>query len=952
MSELTRRTMLPWAAMAAIVALIISLGAALPVRADAPDTPVIQAVQTYQTPGTRTVTVYGINHETHSWYVKEEKTVSTCSEPHFIAVWSSVPGATGYAAQYRDADNGGDWQNLRGQKKRGNSVVAGTPPIKVGVNYDIRVAAVKDGATGEYATATAEVEPDVAAPSNLAAVASHQHSDTALLTWQNDPGNSPTYFAVQQRLAGGQWGKSAVHDMAGQANPSIPVFNLQPDVEHQFRIAPQSAFCTYVNWSNTATITLVRKPPIPTVEVEAGHKGSAPVITVTAEENPRTDSYKLRYRQDGAEAYTEVNVSESDAEGGYILESVSANTKYEVGLAAVNSYGTSAYATGNVTTGDVIVVPVEPGFTIASGYRNEKTVITATVGQHAAENESYKLKFRKSGDTDWSTPVAVSRTAAAAGHVMDVDADTGYHVALAGVNGSRVSDYAEKTVRSETAWFVPNVPGFTATAKHNGAQAVITVQVTSPQQGVTAYTLQVQEQDSEDDPSTEELTPAQAGSGYDHPVKHSAVYQVRVSATGKNGTSALSAARTVTTPPPLPKQPEFTAVPGHSNMATIITVTVTSADAQTDEYLITAQVTGDDDTAATTTATKAAATAGVAISVEPDTGYTVSVTGRNSGGTGPEASATVQSLTPFPAQPDATVTAGYDEQKKTILTVTVNSPDEHTNRYTVAHKAAGSEDQATEASVSKTDVKAGYQISVEPSTEYAVTITGHNSHGAGRSAEYTAASLVEVKIPDQPVIAVAPAYDAQKRSVLRVTVSNHDADTTHYAYTLSMTGVDDVTGTAQSGSDSATFSFDIPAASPGTYSVSVKAYIGTEGSDAATGTATAWASYVASVVLSKTSVTLSEGKTYEVYTVSLDQAPAAQGKVTLEITPGNDGAAHVLSQHLGEFNSGNWSAGQVLYAVLPSAPESAGEVEFVHRLLLDGKATGNTATLSVEVSTD
>ena len=106
------------------------------------------------------------------------------------------------------------------------------------------------------------------------------------------------------------------------------------------------------------------------------------------------------------------------------------------------------------------------------------------------------------------------------------------------------------------------------------------------------------------------------------------------------------------------------------------------------------------------------------------------------------------------------------------------------------------------------------------------------------------------------------------------------------------------------------------------------------------------------MVLSKTSVTLSEGKTYEVYTVSLDQAPAAQGKVTLEIAPGNDGAAHVLSQHIGEFDSRNWQAGQVLYAVLPSAPESAGEADFVHRLLLDGKATGNTATLNVEVSAD
>ena len=72
--------------------------------------------------------------------------------------------------------------------------------------------------------------------------------------------------------------------------------------------------------------------------------------------------------------------------------------------------------------------------------------------------------------------------------------------------------------------------------------------------------------------------------------------------------------------------------------------------------------------------------------------------------------------------------------------------------------------------------------------------------------------------------------------------------------------------------------------------------------------------------------------------------------MTLQITPGNDGAAHVLSQHLGEFGSGNWSAGQVLYAVLPRAPESAGEVDLVHRLLLDGKATGNTATLKVEVS--
>ena len=185
------------------------------------------------------------------------------------------------------------------------------------------------------------------------------------------------------------------------------------------------------------------------------------------------------------------------------------------------------------------------------------------------------------------------------------------------------------------------------------------------------------------------------------------------------------------------------------------------------------------------------------------------------------------------------MTAGYDAQKRNIITVTVTSPDTHTVDYTIAYKVTGSEDAPVEATVSKTQATAGHVILVAPSTGYTITVTGNNAHGARNSAEYTVTSLVEVKIPDQPEITIIPAYDAGNKSVLRVTVSNHDADNTHYAYTLSRAGADDVTGTALSDSDAATFSFDIPASSAGDYSVSVKAHIGTEDSEAAKATATA-----------------------------------------------------------------------------------------------------------------
>ncbi len=948
MSELTRRTALPWVALATLIAIIMALGTAIPAQADAPDTPVIETVQTYQQGQTRTVVTWELNREKREWRQVETQ-VTSCSAPHLIVTWSGVAGADSYTAQYRDADNGGDWKRLLGQKKKGNSVVAGTPPIKVNVKYDIRIAAVKDGTTGGFATGETKVGPDTGAPTNLTATASTERADAAILSWTNAPGNSPTQFAIQRREGEGQWQKASIYRLR-ENEATAPIFNLKTDVEHHFRVAPQSSFCTYNNWSNTASITLVRKPPTPTATVTAGHQGNTPVVTVTATANPRTDSYKLRHRQTGATSYTETTLTTSAATAGHVITGLSASTEYEVGLAAVNQYGDSGYATSTVTTGEVIVVPEEPEFSLTAGHRNEETVITATVSAHDQANASYTLKFRKSTEEDWSTPVAVTKTAAGAGYVIDVEADTSYDVAMAGVNGSRTSAYAEETIRSELEWFVPSAPAFTAAARHKGAQAVIAVQVPNGQPGVTSYTLEVTKQVDGTTAATQSLTPAQATAGYDHAVEHNATYSVRMSATGRNGDSAFSAATTVTAPPPLPKQPEFSVAAGHSNKETVLTVTVTNADEHTSEYLITTQEPGDDTTAATTTETKAAATAGVEVSVEPDTQYSVSVKGRNSGGTGTAATTTVRSLTPFPAKPQATVTAGYDAQKRNIITVTVTSPDTHTTGYTVAHQETGAEGTPTTATVTKAAATAGHVILVEPSTGYTITVTGNNSHGAGKSSEYTVTSLVEVKIPDQPVIAVAPAYGASNKSVLRVNVSNHDADTTRYDYTLSMTGVDDVTGTVQSDSDAATFSFDIPAASPGVYSVSVKAYIGTEGSDTATASATAWASYVAGVVLSKTSVTLSEGKTYEVYTVSLSQAPAAQGKVTLEITPGNDGAAHVLSQHIGEFDSGNWSAGQVLYTVLPSAPESAGEMDFVHRLLLDGKATGNTATLSVTVS--
>ena len=948
MNEPARRTMIPWVALAACIIAIVALGTTMPAKADALGKPEITAIQTYQKGSTRTVSSWVADLVKREWY-REETVISSCSAPHFIISWTTVEGATGYVAQYREAGTEDRWLALMAQKRRGESMIAATPPMKVNVDYDVRIAAVRDTETGEYTTTTAKVQPDVGAPTGLTARASDDYADTAILSWTNAEGSSPTHFAFQQRVAGNEWGRSSIRQV-GEGATTLPVFNLQADVEHQFRLAPQSAFCTYNNWSDTASITLVRKPPTPTAAVEAGHQGSIPVITVTAAANPRTDSYKLRYRQTGTETYTESALTTTAATAGHVITGLSASTEYEVGLAAVNQYGDSSYDTSTVTTGEAIVLPTEPAFSLSAGHRNEATVITATVSQHADQNESYMLKYRKTGRTDWSTPVAVSKTAAGTGHVIDVDADTSYDVAMAGVNGSRTSDYATETVRSALEWFVPDAPIFTAVAKHKGNQAVIAVQVPNSQTGVTAYTLEVTKQVDGATATTQSLTPAQATSGYDHAADHKAAYSVRMSATGRNGDSPFSAATTVTAPPPLPKQPVFTVTAGHrdSDKATVITVTVTSEDANAVDYVIETKVSNDED--ATSSRHIASRNVAVVIPVQANTGYTVSVTGRNSGGEGPEATATVQSLTPFPAKPEATVTAGYDSQKRNIITVTVTSPDAHTTGYTIAHQETGDEGATTTATVTKTAATAGHIISVEPETGYTITVTGNNSHGAGKSAEYTVTSLMEVKIPDQPVIAVAPAYDASNNSVLRVTVSNHDEDTTQYSYTLSRTGADDVTGTAQSDTDAATFSFDILAASAGDYSVSVKAYIGTEGSDAAKATATAWADYVSGVVLSKTTMTLSSGKTYEAYTVSLDQAPAAQGKVTLEITPGNDGAAHVLNQHIGEFDSGNWQAGQVLYAVLPSAPESAGKADFVHRLLLDGKATGNTATLNVEVS--
>ena len=682
MSELARKTILPWVAMAALITLIVAMGTANPAQADTPETPEIQSIQTHQVGSTRTVITYVPNYELRRQ--EEVRTeVAECSTPHFIVMWSSVPGATSYTAQYREADSE-TWLNLRGQMKRGDSLMAGTLFVKVDVSYDVRIAAVKDGVTGEFATAAAGIKPDVEAPVGLSVQASDDYADTAILSWDNAPGTNPTHFALQHRIGQGQWGRTSIHQVGGD-NLSLPVFNLQPDVEHHFRVAPQSAFCTYNNWS-AASITLVRKPPTPAVEVEAGYRGNSPVITVTAGDNPRTDRYRLRYRQAGAGAYTGLDLSVDDAEAGHVIAPVSPSTEYEVGLAAVNQYGRSGYATGNVTTGEVIVLPVEPEFTLAAGYRNEATVITAAVDQHADENESYMLKFRRSGDVDWSAPVAVSRTQAAAGHVMDAEPDTGYEVAMAGVNGSRVSDYAVRSVRSETAWFVPDAPEFTATARHQDAQAVITVIVSNAQEGVTAYTLEITKQEAGASADTQGLTPAQATAGYGHAADHNATYSLRMSATGRNGDSPFSAARTVATPPPLPKQPEFTVTAGHSSMETVLTVTVVNADEHTADYVINTQAASDDASRTENVAPKADAVAGVMMPVEPDTQYSVSVTGRNSGGDGPPATTTARSLTPFPARPDATVEATYDERKQTILTVTVNSPDEHTDRYTVAHK--------------------------------------------------------------------------------------------------------------------------------------------------------------------------------------------------------------------------------------------------------------------------
>ena len=303
MNEPARRTILPWVALAALIIHHRAMGTTMPAQADALGKPEITAIQTYQKGSTRTVSTWVADLVKREWY-REETVISSCSAPHFIISWTTVEGATGYVAQYREAGTEDRWLALMAQKRRGDSMIAATPPMKVNVDYDVRIAAVRDTETGEYTTTTAKVQPDVGAPTGLTVRASDDYADTAILSWTNAEGSSPTHFAFQQRVAGNEWGRSSIRQVAEGAT-SLPVFNLQADVEHEFRLAPQSAFCTYNNWSDTASITLVRKPPTPTATVVAGHQGNLPVITVTAQANARTDSYKLRYRQTGTESYTE-----------------------------------------------------------------------------------------------------------------------------------------------------------------------------------------------------------------------------------------------------------------------------------------------------------------------------------------------------------------------------------------------------------------------------------------------------------------------------------------------------------------------------------------------------------------------------------------------------------------------------------------------------------------------
>ena len=335
--------------------------------------------------------------------------------------------------------------------------------------------------------------------------------------------------------------------------------------------SPAPATTTTTTPTTPTTTTELAYPPTVTLAQVSGSALSvtwaAPTVDST---HSAATSYNLQYSPSGANAWTVVTGVASP----YTLSGTIPGAAIDVQMQSVNAAGASAWsATSTMTT--VIAVPNMPtGLTLAAGNGSGLVVswtAPAIDSAHGAPS-SFNLRYSLSGAGSWTTVAGISTPYNLSG-LMPV---TAYDIQVESSNAAGTSAWTT-TATMTTGAPAPNVPTGLALAVGSGSNLIVTwvaPSVDTTHGAATSYNVR-----SSPSGAGTWTVVSQVASPYTLTgLTAGAAFDVEVQAVNTAGTSAWSAASTLTTQsatgPFTPNVPAITSVaPPADGTATKLTVT-------------------------------------------------------------------------------------------------------------------------------------------------------------------------------------------------------------------------------------------------------------------------------------------------------------------------------------------------------------------------------------------
>ena len=429
---------------------------------------------------------------------------------------------TDYDIQYRLTN--GNWLEADHSGTGTTKRIAGLSP---GTAYEVRVRATNAEGSGGWSPSTSE-STDADVPDAPAAPTLTAGSTWLEASWTapTDNGAAITDYDVQYRETGTNW-QTVSH--VGTATTKR-IESLVADTAYEVRVRASNAAGTG-DWSTSASgrtgADVPDAPLAPTLTT--GSTWLEASWTAPTDNGAAITDYDVQYRETGTNWQTASHAGTGTTKR---IESLVADTPYEVRVRASNATGTGDWSTSasGRTGADVPDAPVAP--TLTTGTTWLEASWTAPAGNGAAVTD-YDVQYRETG-TNWQTASHVGTGTTK--RIENLVADTAYQVRVRATNAEGSGDWSP-LASARTDAGVPDAPSApTLTAGTTWLEASWTEPADNGA-AITDYDVQYRET------GTNWQTASHAGTGTTKRIESlvaDTAYDVRVRASNAAGTGDWS----------------------------------------------------------------------------------------------------------------------------------------------------------------------------------------------------------------------------------------------------------------------------------------------------------------------------------------------------------------------------------------------------------------------------